>query len=221
MSASKPVIFVTRRLPAAVEERLQRDYAPQAQPRRSGLWPGRADRRLRRRGRDPDLRDRSLASRADRAPAGRRAGARDLLRRLRAHRSRGGERPRHHGDQHPRRADRGHRRPHAAVPARRGAARLRGRGAGAHRPLERLDPDPAARPRARRQRARHRRHGPDRPRGRAPRAGVRHAASTITAGTGCRPSSSRARTSITRCRACWRRPACSACTARRGPRPSG
>jgi len=32
MSASKPVVFVTRRLPAAVEERLQRDYWPRLNP---------------------------------------------------------------------------------------------------------------------------------------------------------------------------------------------
>ncbi len=32
MSASKPVVFVTRRLPAAVEARLQRDYAPRLNP---------------------------------------------------------------------------------------------------------------------------------------------------------------------------------------------
>jgi len=32
MSASKPVVFVTRRLPAAVEERLQRDYSPRLNP---------------------------------------------------------------------------------------------------------------------------------------------------------------------------------------------
>ena len=32
MSASKPVVFVTRRLPAAVEDRLQRDYSPRLNP---------------------------------------------------------------------------------------------------------------------------------------------------------------------------------------------
>ena len=32
MTASKPVVFVTRKLPEAVEQRLLRDYAPRLNP---------------------------------------------------------------------------------------------------------------------------------------------------------------------------------------------
>ena len=169
--------------------------------------------------RDPDLRDRCLAGRADRAPAGQGARDRDVLGRLRAHRPGGGERARHHRHQHARRADRGHRRPRDAVPAGRGAARVRGRGPDPHRSVGGLDAHAAARPRAERRHARHRRHGPDRPGGGAARARLRHAHPLL------QPSAPAARARAGRPFpphagvAAARSAASSACTARRRRRP--
>ena len=91
----------------------------------------------------------------------------------RPHRRRSRLCPGDHRDQHPGRADRGHRRhDHGADPGG-GAAAGRRRAARPLRRLAGLEPDLDARPSHHRQAARHPRHGPDRQRGRAPGARLR------------------------------------------------
>ena len=137
---------------------------------------GRAQRRC---GCDPHLRDRCLARRRDRTPAGQRARHRDVLGGPRAHRLGGGERPRHHVTNTPdvlteATAD-------IAMLCLLGAARrVRGRGPDPHRSLGRIAPPPScsgwnypapAPP--------HRRHGPDRSSCGPARPRLRHAHSLL------------------------------------------
>ena len=173
MSRNRPLVIVTRKLPDAIETRMMELFDARLNTDDQPLRQGRADRGgegLRGAGADGHRPDRQR-----RAGPRRRAAAADrqLRHRRRQYRRRGGLQARHHGHQHAGRADRGHRRhDHGADP--RGLAPA-GRGR-AHRPLGRvgrLEPDLDARPPDLGQAAGHRRHGPDRQRGRPPRQGLR------------------------------------------------
>jgi len=74
----KPVVLVTRKLPAAVEDRLRRDYRRGSIPM-TPLLQRRADRERCWRRRDPSMSHRALLGAGHRTPPQDRAHHRELL----------------------------------------------------------------------------------------------------------------------------------------------
>ena len=172
-------------------------------------------------GRDPDLRHRALDAGGGRrgCPSGMRHH-RLVLGRLRAYRPPGLPCPRHRRHQHARRADRGHGRHRHALPARRRAPRLGGRDHAARGPLAAGQHDRAARARAARQGAGHRRHGADRAGAGAARARLRPRRPLPQPHGRCPPTRRKAPSTMRRSRTCCRTATSCRSTARAVPRPS-
>ena len=175
-AAKKPLVVITRRLPDSVETRMRElfdarlnlDDKPMSQTE------------LVEAVKVADVLVPTVTDQIDRArlePVRRKAQAdRQFRQRRRQYRRRHGAAARHHRHQHAGRADRGHRRhDHGADPGGAAAARRRRPGAHRRQRLDRLVADLDARPPHLGQAARHRRHGPHRPGGGAPRQGVRPA----------------------------------------------
>ena len=169
MAKQKPLVVVTRKLPDVIETRMMELFDVRLNLTDEPSSPERLIEAVR-------IADVLVPTVTDRV-TGRRhqprrrppEADRQLRHRLRPHRPPVRPGARHHRHQHAGRADRGHRRhDHGADPGRAAAAD-RGRAHPARGALDRLVADLDARPSRLRQAAGHRRHGPDRPGGGAPR----------------------------------------------------
>ena len=169
-TGKKPLVVVTRRLPDSVEMRMRELFDARLNADDKPM----SQAQLVEAAKTADVIVPTVTDHIDRAvlsQSGETAEAdRQFRQRRRQYRRRDRRPARHHRDQYAGRPHRGHRRhDHGADP---GGAAAFGRGrAGAHRRsrMERLEPDLDARPSHLGQAARHRRHGPDRPGGGAPR----------------------------------------------------